>query len=163
HPAATAAAIATVHAESDGRAVLGIGRGDSSLAHLGLSPAPPAVFARYLERLQGYLRGDEVPFDVDADGRGRVATSEAWGMAGGVASFARFSVMHGEVAGPLDEGGRRALAAVHDSYDMNRHFTHGSPQSVALTDDVIDAFGIAGPPSYCQERLLALVELGITR
>ena len=56
HPAATAAAIATVHAESDGRAVLGIGRGDSSLAHLGLSPAPPAVFARYLERLQGYAR-----------------------------------------------------------------------------------------------------------
>ena len=70
HPAVTAAAIATVHAESDGRAVLGIGRGDSSLAHLGLSPAPPAVFARYLERLQGYLRGDEVPFDVEVDAAG---------------------------------------------------------------------------------------------
>jgi 5,10-methylenetetrahydromethanopterin reductase len=257
HPAATATAIATVHAESNGRAVLGIGRGDSSLAHLGLSPAPLAVFARYLERLQGYLRGEDVPFDVEADGRGRVAASEALGMAGGptvsrlrwlpaglpkvpvdvaatgpkvigvaartgdritfavgadperlrwaiavaraarcdagldpdalelgaylpvvvhddrvrartlvsggVASFARFSVMHGEVAGPLDEAGRRTLVEVHDSYDMNQHFTHGSPQSGALTDDVIDAFGVAGPPSYCQERLLELIELGLTR
>jgi 5,10-methylenetetrahydromethanopterin reductase len=257
HPAATAAAIATVHAESDGRAVLGIGRGDSSLAHLGLSPAPPSVFARYLHRLQAYLRGDEVPFDVEVDGRGRVASSDALEMAGGpaasrlrwlppglakvpvdvaatgpkviavaartadritfavgadpdrlrwaiavartaraeagldpdgldlgaylplvvhadrarartlvaggVASFARFSVMHGEVAGPLDEAGRRTLVAVHDSYDMNRHFAHGSPQSGALTDDVIDAFGIAGPPSYCRERLLELTELGLAR
>jgi hypothetical protein len=71
--------------------------------------------------------------------------------------------MHGEVAGPLDEAGRRALQAVHDSYDMSRHFTHGSPQSGALTDDVIDAFGIAGPPTYCRERLFELIELGITR
>ena len=93
--------------------------------------------------------GAYVPLVVHDD-RARARTL----VSGGVASFARFSVMHGEVAGPLDEGGRRALAAVHDSYDMNRHFTHGSPQSVALTDDVIDAFGIAGPPSYCQERLL---------
>ena len=52
---------------------------------------------------------------------------------------------------------------MHDSYDMNRHFAHGSPQSGALTDDVIDAFGIAGPPSYCRERLLELIELGLGR
>src|SRR5262249_27531205 len=50
HPAATAAAIAAVHAESGGRAVLGIGRGDSALAHLGYAPAPVAVFERTLER-----------------------------------------------------------------------------------------------------------------
>jgi 5,10-methylenetetrahydromethanopterin reductase len=84
-------------------------------------------------------------------------------VSGGVASFARFSVMHGQVAGPLDDSSRRTLNAVHDSYDMNHHFTQGSPQSGALTDDVIDAFGVAGPPSYCQERLLELVELGLTR
>src|SRR6266850_2581077 len=67
HPAATAAAIAAIHAESGGRAVLGIGRGDSSLAHLGYAPAPVPVFERALERIQGYLRGDEVPFDADAN------------------------------------------------------------------------------------------------
>src|SRR4051794_4438652 len=63
HPAVTATAIASIQAESGGRAVLGIGRGDSALAHLGYAPAPPAVFRRYLERLQGYLRGEDVPFD----------------------------------------------------------------------------------------------------
>ena len=60
HPAATATAIATVQAESKGRAILGIGRGDSALAHLGLAPAPVAVFEDYLRRLQAYLRGDDV-------------------------------------------------------------------------------------------------------
>src|SRR5215211_1924899 len=34
HPAAAAAAIASVHVASGGRAVLGVGRGDSALAHL---------------------------------------------------------------------------------------------------------------------------------
>jgi 5,10-methylenetetrahydromethanopterin reductase len=67
HPAATAAAIAAVHAESEGRAVLGIGRGDSALAHLGYAPASPATFERTLERIQGYLRGEEVPFEADAN------------------------------------------------------------------------------------------------
>jgi 5,10-methylenetetrahydromethanopterin reductase len=64
HAAVTACAISTVHAESGGRAVLGIGRGDSALAHLGFAPVPIPVFRRYLEDLQGYLRGDEVPFDA---------------------------------------------------------------------------------------------------
>jgi 5,10-methylenetetrahydromethanopterin reductase len=67
HPAVTACAIATVHAESGGRAVLGIGRGDSALAHLGYAPAPVAQFERYLVQLQGYLRGEEVPFGPDAN------------------------------------------------------------------------------------------------
>ncbi len=67
HPAATAAAIAAVHAESGGRAVLGIGRGDSALAHLGYAPASPAAFEHALERIQGYLRGEEVPFEADAN------------------------------------------------------------------------------------------------
>src|SRR5499426_581427 len=67
HPAATAAAIAAVHAESGGRAVLGIGRGDSALAHLGYAPAPVPAFERTLARIQGYLRGEEVPFEADAN------------------------------------------------------------------------------------------------
>jgi 5,10-methylenetetrahydromethanopterin reductase len=62
HPAVTASAIASVHAESGGRAVLGIGRGDSALAHLGLAPAPVPAFEEYLARVQAYLRGDEVSF-----------------------------------------------------------------------------------------------------
>lgn len=67
HPAVTASAIATVQAESGGRAMLGIGRGDSALAHLGFAPASVPVFEDYLRRLQGYLRGEEVPFEAGAD------------------------------------------------------------------------------------------------
>jgi 5,10-methylenetetrahydromethanopterin reductase len=67
HAAVTACAIATVHAVSGGRAQLGIGRGDSALAHLGYSPASPDVLAAYLRKLQGYLSGEEVPFDDTGD------------------------------------------------------------------------------------------------
>ena len=63
HPAVTASAIATVQVESGGRAYLGIGRGDSALAHLGRAPHSVTAFEDYLVRLQGYLRGEEVPFE----------------------------------------------------------------------------------------------------
>jgi len=66
HAAATATAITSVNRVSDGRAVLGIGRGDSALAHLGRAPARLAQFERYLRQLQAYLRGESVPFeDID--------------------------------------------------------------------------------------------------
>ena len=84
-------------------------------------------------------------------------------VSGAVGSYARFSVMHGRVAGPVDERQRERLEAVHDAYDMGAHFTQGSPQSKELDDDLIDTFGIAGPASYCVERLLELVELGVRR
>jgi 5,10-methylenetetrahydromethanopterin reductase len=67
HPAVTASAIATIQGESNGRAVLGIGRGDSALAHLGMAPAHVDVFEDYLRRLQGYLRGEDVPFAAGGD------------------------------------------------------------------------------------------------
>jgi 5,10-methylenetetrahydromethanopterin reductase len=60
HPAVTASSIATVHAASGGRAVLGIGRGDSSLGFLGRKPAPVGVLEDYLVRVRGYLHGEEV-------------------------------------------------------------------------------------------------------
>ena len=63
HAAATATAIASVHRISNGRAVLGIGRGDSALAHLGRAPARLAQFERYLRHLQLYLAGKSVSFD----------------------------------------------------------------------------------------------------
>jgi 5,10-methylenetetrahydromethanopterin reductase len=256
HPAAAAAVAATVQAASHGRFVLGIGRGDSSLAHLGLAPASPHAFEHYLIRLQGFLRGEEVPFETETDGAAVAAASSHLGMAGGpagsqirwiatagqaglpkvpvdvaatgpkviaiaarqaervsfavgaspdriswgidqyrqarpdatvelgaylpvlvnpdreearrhisggVASFARFSVMHGNVTGPADERSRVALEAVHDAYDMNHHFSHGSPQSEGLPPEVVDQFGIAGPPDYCVDRLQELAQLGLSK
>ncbi len=52
HPAVTASAISSIQAESGGRAVLGIGRGDSALAHLGYAPAKVPFFEDYLSRLR---------------------------------------------------------------------------------------------------------------
>jgi 5,10-methylenetetrahydromethanopterin reductase len=78
HAAITASAIATVQAESDGRAYLGIGRGDSALAHLGLAPHAVPAFERYLERLQAYLRGEVLPFDGgDVEALGLADSPEA--------------------------------------------------------------------------------------
>jgi len=62
-PAVAAAAIATVQVESGGRAVLGLGRGDSSLGHVGRRPATVEVTARFAEQVQRYLRGEVVDID----------------------------------------------------------------------------------------------------
>ncbi|WP_072802621.1 LLM class flavin-dependent oxidoreductase [Rhodococcoides yunnanense] len=82
HPAVLASAAAALQAESGGRFVLGIGRGDSALAHIGLAPAPLAQFERFLERLQMYLAGDDVPFDLDTDMVGGLRSVESLGMTG---------------------------------------------------------------------------------
>ncbi len=63
HPAVTASAIATVQAESGGRAVLGIGRGDSALAKIGERAPSSKDFGRYISQVQGFLRGEEVTLD----------------------------------------------------------------------------------------------------
>ena len=257
HPAVTASAIATVQAESNGRAVLGIGRGDSALAHLGLAPAPVAAFERYLSQLQAYLRGDavalsdagaclgsnpaletlrlagtpqdsrlhwlratqeKVPVDVAATGPKVIAAAarhaeritfavgadltrlrwaidtarsartaagldpnaiglgaylnvvahpdplEALRLAeGGVASFARFSVMHGKVPGPADESQRAVLEGVHHAYDMRRHTMTGTPQAAMLTEDFARSFAILGPSDSCIERMREIAALGLTK
>lgn len=246
HPAVTASAIATVQVESGGRAVLGIGRGDSALAHLGLAPAPVAVLERYVERVQGYLRGQDlafspdetlspvgtlgmadrprtsrlhwmrpdlpkVPVDVAATGPRVIALGAraadrvtfgvgadperlAWAIdtarrarpdvalgafvnvvvhpdaavarrlgGGGLATFARFNVMHGHVAGPASDEQRAALERVHGVYDMTVHTQSGSPQDRALDDDVAARFGILGPVDDCIARLRGLLALGLDR
>jgi 5,10-methylenetetrahydromethanopterin reductase len=52
--------MATLQAESGGRAWLGIARGDSALAYLGRPPMPLAAFESGLDHTQRYLRGDVV-------------------------------------------------------------------------------------------------------
>jgi 5,10-methylenetetrahydromethanopterin reductase len=256
HPAVAATAAASVQAESGGRFVLGIGRGDSALAYLGLAPAPPKQFEHHLARLQAYLRREEVPFDMEADAVNGLKSADTlhmdsapkvsrlrwlregvkvpidvaasgpqviaivarhadantfavgvhpdrlgWAvqhareartasgqdpdslglgtyvplavdddprkarelLRGGVGSYARFSVMHGTVAGPVAESQRQTLTNVHRAYDMHAHFTHGSRQSQQLDDETIDAFAIAGPVSYCLDRLAELHEMGLRR
>src|SRR6478609_3939345 len=54
---------ATVQEESAGRFVLGIGRGDTALFHLGRTPMPVAQFAERVTELQAYLAGDTLDCD----------------------------------------------------------------------------------------------------
>jgi 5,10-methylenetetrahydromethanopterin reductase len=51
-------AIGAVRVLSEGRVVLGIGRGDSARAHLGRAPAGVDALQRYTQSLQRYLRGE---------------------------------------------------------------------------------------------------------
>lgn len=60
--AVTAGAAATIQAISSGRAVLGIGRGDSALAYLGHAPVTLKRFREAIAQLQVLLSGGEVPF-----------------------------------------------------------------------------------------------------
>jgi 5,10-methylenetetrahydromethanopterin reductase len=88
HPAALANVAATVQETSGGRFVLGIGRGDTALFHLGRKPMPVKRFAKLVTEVQTYLadgtvdcnghpsrmqwlgraRQPKVPLDVAASG-----------------------------------------------------------------------------------------------
>ena len=254
--AVTASAIASVQRVSDGRAVLGIGRGDSALAHLGRAPASIRQFDTYVRHLKTYLDGNAVSFDeIDIpDHQARpVAALEladspaasqipwlanvpkipievaatgprvieiaalhgdrvmftlgaerdrlAWGIdvarearnragldpqgitfgaylnagchrdidtarslvRGGLTTFARFSVMHGKVAGPVSRDQRDVLNALHDSYDMRDHTRGNSRQAGTLTDDFIDRFAVVGTPDQVTRRIKDLSELGLDK
>ena len=251
HPSATAAGIGSVHAASGGRAVLGIGRGDSALAHLGLAPASVDDLERYVTILRAYLGGGPVPFDdlavyhrdgarlidalglatapadsrlhwldpslppvpvevvatgprmLDAAARsadrvllavGADAARVEWAVdrvratnpdvpiasfvnvvvhddaeigrrlaAGGVATFARFSVMDGRVRTPIDADSEAVLGQVHGAYDMTMHTRSGSAQAGTLSGDFTDRFAVVGPADHCIERLQRLLALGIDR
>jgi 5,10-methylenetetrahydromethanopterin reductase len=251
HPAVTASAILCVDVESGGRAELGIGRGDSALAYLGLAPASLPRMRRYLRALRAYLRGDAIPLpevmdsgaqpidarlplgEAPADSRiewlrqhhrdrrpvpvfvtssgpkviamaavladrvtlavgadpGRVRWAvgiareacpqvriaafvnvlvdddqdRALALASGsIASFARFSAMHGAVGGPADSAARAVLEGVPRAYEITRHFETAA-QSDVITAQFASRYAILGPGSYCQERLQELAELGIDR
>src|SRR3954452_16345117 len=60
HPAALANVAATVQETSGGRFVLGIGRGDTALFHLGRKPMPVAAFLDAVTDLQAYLANDTI-------------------------------------------------------------------------------------------------------
>lgn len=254
--AVTASAIASVDRVSDGRAVLGISRGDSALAHLGLAPARFAQFEQYLRHLQTYLRGEAVPFSeltvsssvappvahldlaeapaeseiswlagarkipVEVAATGPKAIKLAalhaervmfalgadpgrlkWGInlarktrqeagldphdlkfgayvncvchqdveaartlvRGALSLFARFSVMHGQIAGPVPDAVQAALHDLREAYDMREHSRNDSPQAEALTPVLCDYFAVVGPPEVCVARLKELAALGLDK
>lgn len=234
--AVTASAFATLQAESGGRMICGIGRGDSSADHAGLRNATTAQLRTFVERLRAYTRGEEIDRNgrpsklrwldsvdvdpviidiactgpktiqmaVDVADRISFAVGSApervkWAMqvaldrlaetgrardslsigafvnlvcdaneqraidigrmiAGMVAHFA------GMQNAPLDHlpPQLRPLAErMQTGYDMEHH-AQEEGSHLAMVDDVfVDWFSICGPPAKCQDRLQALVELGL--
>ena len=256
HAAVTASAIASIQKLSDGRAVLGIGRGDSALAHVGRAPARLGPFETYLKNVQTYLSGGEVAFEACAIDDSVAPDVEAleladtpststigwlrqdpkvpvevaatgpkvigiaarhaervmftvgadverlrWGIEtaeaaardvnrdvsdlafgayvnivchsnletahklarGGATLFARFSVMHGGISGPVDAMQTEVLNSIHERYDMKGHGRGDSQQTSAVTPEFIDRFAIVGDPAQCVDRLQELRELGLDR
>ena len=84
-------------------------------------------------------------------------------VAGGLATFARFSVMHGTPTGPADETRQQLLRDLHRSYDMRHHTRADSGQAGVLTPEFVDRYAIVGPPAACVARLRELSTLGIDK
>ena len=149
HPAVTAAAVATLQAESGGRAVVVLGRGDSAVRQVGLRPATTAELEEGLARLQAFLRGDAVvsPGDVAArmgwvgsSGAGDVPVSVA---ATGPATIALGARRCGRVELTVGADPRRvawAVAAARDAVrDTGAHLSLGAFVNVAVSGDVAEA------------------------
>jgi probable F420-dependent oxidoreductase len=62
-PTVTASSYATLQQLSEGRMVLGIGRGDSSRRVVGLDPVPVALFEQSLEMIKDLMNGREVEWN----------------------------------------------------------------------------------------------------
>lgn len=63
HPAAIANAWATLQELSGGRAMLGLGVGDSAVRNLGLKPERLAVFEQKLQTIRALIRGETVEYE----------------------------------------------------------------------------------------------------
>ena len=66
HPTILAATWANLQEISGGRVMLGIGRGDSALADIGLAMQPVAQFEKSMSELHTLLAGGSVDFEPDA-------------------------------------------------------------------------------------------------
>ena len=82
---------------------------------------------------------------------------------GGLSTFARFSVMHGEVVGPVSEQQAAVMETLHDSYDMRSHTRADSTQAEGLPDSFVDSFAVVGPPERCIENLASLIAQGLDK
>ncbi|MGH3003068.1 MAG: TIGR03842 family LLM class F420-dependent oxidoreductase [Gaiellaceae bacterium] len=62
-PTVLASAYATLHDLSDGRMVMGIGRGDSAVRYIGAKPVKVAQFERALAMIKNFMNGREVDWN----------------------------------------------------------------------------------------------------
>jgi 5,10-methylenetetrahydromethanopterin reductase len=85
-------------------------------------------------------------------------------IAGTVASMGRWSVMQSRGAAAVpDVQTRSEFLAARASYDMTHHMESGTSHAAAVSTELIDRFGVAGPPDECIDRIRAVQRLGFDR
>jgi 5,10-methylenetetrahydromethanopterin reductase len=82
---------------------------------------------------------------------------------GGLSTFARFSVMHGDVKGSITPEQKQVLEILHSKYNMKQHTRTDSSQAQLMPPEFIDQYAIVGPADQCIERIKAVGALGITK
>jgi 5,10-methylenetetrahydromethanopterin reductase len=80
-----------------------------------------------------------------------------------VAVYLRFSGMGGRAVGGVEPSDARVIESVVTNYDMARHGQSDASHLAFLDDQFVDRFSVAGTPSTCIDRLVALADLGIRR
>ena len=150
-PAAAAGSIRTLQAVSGGRAVLGMGRGDSAMAYLGMAPAPVRFFEAYVSRVRNYLQDEPQPFDLDLDGGGHFPPVERLGLAQ-TATEAKFGLFMRDIPAPpidLVGTGPRVLGIAARHADHVTTAVGADPERVAWALGVVrearEAAGVTRP------------------
>ncbi|MFN8204479.1 MAG: LLM class flavin-dependent oxidoreductase [Solirubrobacteraceae bacterium] len=158
HPAVTANAAMTLNMVSNGRAVLGVGAGDSAVRTAGLNPHKLPAMKAAVEFMGALLRGQEVdapmPDDVAAkpawgvERRIRIAGTERWGnvpihtavmgpkSAAAVAEVSEGVIVDGHMGGN-GEGARRTCEAVAEG-EQRAGKDPGSVRVIAALQTAID-------------------------
>ena len=77
----------------------------------------------------------------------------------GLATFARFSIMHGTTSGPISLGERSILKNLHSTFNMRNH----DSAAWSRPNEFVDQFAIIGPPETCVQRIEQLGNLGIEK
>lgn len=170
HPAVTASAAATLQEESGGRAVLGLGRGDSALTQIGRQPVSSDELERALVEIQGFLSGEigwigesaqpKVPVTVAATGPHVIAAAARHAEAIDLTVGAEPERLRWAIETALSAAGGRSPAlgafvnvAVDDDRSRARDLVRGSTAILAR-------FGTEGAPA---DGLSEVTRRGIDR
>jgi len=84
-------------------------------------------------------------------------------VAGGLTSFARFAVMHGQTQGPVSADQAEVLEKIHSAYNMREHTRADSDHATNLPPAFVDRYAIVGAPARCIERIEELARLGLSK
>jgi 5,10-methylenetetrahydromethanopterin reductase len=185
HPAVTASAAATLQAETGGRAVLGLGRGDTALTQIGRRPVPVHELEEAVVAIQGYLGGGigwiasdgqpKVPVMVAATGPHVIEAAARHAdridfSVGADAERLRSAVETARGAGREVSLGAFLNVAVHPDRAVARDLVRGNVAIFAGFggegedgDDFVDRFAVVGTADEVAERLNEIAELGIER